>query len=232
MYSPIHPASLMFTAMAGVSQGFVLVAFDMETMASNADAAINQSATASTVHSSLTVGTLDSRHNGSSSSADFGTPNAYESSQWNTFSHRGLDQTPYWDFTVTPEIGETIALSSLTFDAFARMNLAGGTAEVDYVLRWSGDAFAGTLATIAGPQANATDKEVIVTGLSADLSSLPHQTTAFTFRLEVLNNGGTNGVRSQRGGGIDNLTLSAIPEPASALFGSLGLLAMLRRRRC
>jgi len=231
MKSPTHLAFMMFTAMAGVSQGFVIVAFDMETMAPNAAAAINQSATASTVHSTVTVGTLDSHHNGSSNSGDFGISNTYEGSQRNTFSHRGLDQTPYWDFTVTPEVGETIALSSLTFDAFARMNLAGGTAEVDYVLRWSGDAFAGVLATIAGPQANATDREVLVTGLSADLSSLPHQTSAFTFRLEVVNKGGTNGVWSQRGGGIDNLTLSAIPEPASALLGGIGLLALLRRRR-
>jgi hypothetical protein len=33
------------------------------------------------------------------------------------------------------------------------------------------------------------------------------------------------------GGGFSNLTLSQIPEPSAALLGSLGLLALLRRRR-
>lgn len=227
-----HIAALAgMAAMAATAQAFVLVSYDMETMATSANPDINRLAEPSLVNANITAGDLASFHNDSSNSGDFGQQNTYEGSTWNTFSHRALDETPFWQFTVTPEPEFTMSFASLQFDAFARMSLAGGTAEVDYVIRWDVNNFEGVLATVRGPQANTTDREVIVTGLTADLSALPDRTEATTFRIEVINLGGTNGQWTQRGGGIDNLTLNAIPEPTSALLAGLGLLALLRRKR-
>lgn len=220
--------------MASTAQAFVLVSYDMETMTTSANPDINRLAEPSLINANITAGDLASFHNGSSNSGDFGQQNEFPAeseNNWNTFSHRALDGTPFWQFTVTPEPEFTMSFASLRFDAFARMNLAGGTAEVDYVIRWDVNNFESVLATVSGPQANTTDREVIVTGLTADLSALPDRTEATTFRIEVINQGGTNGTWTQRGGGIDNLTLNAIPEPTSALLAGLGLLALLRRKR-
>lgn len=58
--------------------------------------------------------------------------------------------------------------------------------------------------------------------------ALPDGETAY-FRWQISNANLTSGSRSALG--IDNLSITPIPEPSTALLGGLGLLALLRRRR-
>jgi hypothetical protein len=66
------------------------------------------------------------------------------------------------------------------------------------------------------------------TRISLDLSSITglNNQSFVAIRFDDFDNGtGNDAMR------IDNLLITAIPEPSSALLGGLGLLGLLRRRR-
>ena len=93
-----------------------------------------------------------------------------------------MDGGEYLEFTITPGLGATVSLETLTLDSYAVMDLAGGTAGANYNILWSGDSYASVLATIAGVSADTTNRTISATGLSADLSAIPDQTSAFALR--------------------------------------------------
>ncbi|MCW1915750.1 PEP-CTERM sorting domain-containing protein [Luteolibacter sp. GHJ8] len=89
-------------------------------------------------------------------------------------------------------------------------------------LAWSTD---GTTFTDFGTAYNpATSFAVQSFDLSA-ISEIENQATVF-FRLTLT--GATSNAGNNR---IDNIQINAVPEPAAALLGSIGLIALLRRRR-
>ncbi|MFU8847864.1 MAG: hypothetical protein ACNA77_04005 [Opitutales bacterium] len=62
---------------------------------------------------------------------------------------------------------------------------------------------------------------------AGDFAGLTNQTVTFFMPMIRSNDIGDTGDYIQ----FDNVTLNMIPEPSAALFGGLGLLALLRRRR-
>ena len=64
---------------------------------------------------------------------------------------------------------------------------------------------------------------------TTDFGTALNNQAEVVFRVVAL--GGSTGSGSRDTVGIDNFTITAIPEPSSALLGGLGLLALLRRRR-
>lgn len=208
----------------------VIVQYDMADLAQVGN---SSSTTANIVLSGVTASALTDDDGNSPHPGDFAANNAAQEG-WNTFSARSVPENfdGGWEFTITPpSVGLTF--DSLSLDAHARMTLAGGTAHFDYNVRWSVDNFATVLGTINGPSADTTENEKTETGLSIDLSNLPAQTNTFTFRIEPVNLGGTNGVFTQRGGAIDNLTLNGniVPEPASIALLGIGGFLLIRPRR-
>ena len=139
---------------------------------------------------------------------------------------------PWWEFTITPNAGTTVELTTMTLDAGISLTLSNSN--WDYDVSWSIDGFGTTLGTFDGPSGTMTT--ITSTDLSIDLSSLPAQSDSFTVRVSPNRIGGTNGAASQRAGWIDNVTLNgdvttAIPEPSSLALLGLSGLALLRRRR-
>lgn len=132
----------------------------------------------------------------------------------------------FFQFTITPNAGFLLMLSSLTFDA-AR----GGTATPrGWALRSSVDGYASEIATQAVPTVYPATSP-----FSVDLSAPAFQglTGATTFRLYQYSPGFGSGVF------YDNLTLngtvsgSGVPEPGAWVlmaFGLLGVAGLTRRK--
>jgi hypothetical protein len=138
------------------------------------------------------------------------------------------DSSQWFQFEVTPTNPYTP--TTITLFNSVNMNLAGGTSQANYTVSTSLDGFASSIVSVDGPVANASNRSVSDT-VTLDISSLGEISGAVTYRVVMTNIGGTNGTGGQRGGRIDDVTLSAIPEPSTALLGGLGLLTLLRRRR-
>lgn len=147
-------------------------------------------------------------------------------------------ESHYFEFTVTPDVGKKLNLTTLNFfygDAQIEasptvLNLGLYTSVDSYVdqvgstLSWSP---ADTVALVA------TDYFKTASGVqyaSLDLSGAAFQnlTTATTFRIYGWDNTNVGGQLR-----IDDVQLngSVIPEPSAALLGSLGLFGLFRRRR-
>jgi len=118
-------------------------------------------------------------------------------------------------FTITANPGFTFSLENITFNGLASsagpsaIGLAVGTTNITSV-----NAGSGALVAFNSP----------ITGQTG--------LTTATIRIQ----GWDNGSRTTSGGGdfrIDDLVVSGtvVPEPSTALLGSLGALALLRRRR-
>lgn len=141
-----------------------------------------------------------------------------------------LSGNSYFTFTLTPGAGITLDLTTLTFDTLynnAGTSVANAVAAT-YFLRYSGDSFGANIG--ASFTENYQDTSAgTATARSVDLSALNDITTATEFRIYIYD-GSSNLNRTVR---LDNVVLNAtvIPEPSAALLGSLGLLALLRRRR-
>jgi hypothetical protein len=131
-----------------------------------------------------------------------------------------LTDNKYLEFTVTPQSGYQVDLTSLTFDLLHQ----SGTANLSVFTSINGF----TAGNAAG---SASTTSTTYVGQSIDLSALSTQTSAITIRLypwDLGNN--TNQIR------LDNVVLNAevspIPEPASlALIAAGGVLMLPRRRK-
>ena len=144
----------------------------------------------------------------------------------------------YFTFTVTPDVGKKLNLTTLSFfygddraDAAPTVlnfglytSVDSYAAQVGSTLSWSpSDTTAGSppyFSLVAGGSQYAT----------LDLSGAAFQnlTTATTFRIYGWDNISTSGNLR-----VDDVQLNGtvVPEPGAALLGGLGMLALLRRRR-
>jgi hypothetical protein len=164
--------------------------------------------------------------------------NAFAQSRGTTASvANAVAADDYWSFTVTPSVGFTLDLTTLTFDTIH--NATSGTAPpnepdvnatMSVFVRSSIDGYASNIGSTFTQAWDTT-----TTGRSIDLSAPAFQdiTTATTFRLYVYDSGvdtSSNGLR------LDNVVLNGevlvVPEPSSTLLvGGFGSLMLLRRRR-
>jgi hypothetical protein len=139
-----------------------------------------------------------------------------------------ITNNSYFQFTVTPGAGQTIDFSSISLDV-----AKGGGSARGFSIASSADSYATLFSSLAGhptaydAAAGIAPQEDIYTNYAFDLSSLSDITTATTFRVYSWSGAATNTIY------YDNITLngSAVPEPASAALGAIGLLTLLRRRR-
>lgn len=139
-----------------------------------------------------------------------------------------ISNNSYFQFTVTPGVGQTIDFSSISLDA-AR----GGGSARGFSIASSVDAYATLFTSLAGHPtaydavAGIATQEAVYTNYAFDLSSLSDITTATTFRIYSWSSAAANTIY------YDNITLNgtAVPEPAAAALGAFGLLSLLRRRR-
>jgi hypothetical protein len=121
----------------------------------------------------------------------------------------------YYTFTITP--GASLQFESFSID----INKISGGADVFARLYSDIDGFG---SEIGNAQVSPTDEW---NTYSIDLSGLAAQTTPTEFRV-YLETGGTFGPNPIK---LDNITVTAVPEPSLAALCSLGLFGFLRRRR-
>ncbi len=132
----------------------------------------------------------------------------------------------YISFTVTPDAGYEMDLTSLTFDYFLTANVSTDSGTWD--LRSSADGYAGILTT-----ASATNTSTGWTTASANLSAATFQdvTTAIEFRIYFSDNNTQAGTVLR----TDNITLnggvSLVPEPSAAAAFGLGIGCLLLKIR-
>lgn len=226
----------------------VLAAF--ATVASGYAATITYDFTAGSVAASvvgddaglLTAGNFTKAGGGDFSSA---TGTAYLAiSATGTTQSAALTDTDYFSFTLTPQVGETLSLSSFTLDfgGSASQVSQGTTFTSNIVIQSSVGGFGSANPTLAVTPASyvstsATDHQIRLTSAVVDLSGgdFTSLSSSVTFRIMFYysNVSGGNGNYSYR---LDNVALStaSIPEPSSAAIGA-GLVVVvaagLRRRR-
>ncbi len=135
----------------------------------------------------------------------------------------GASGSGFIEFTVTPGIGKTFDLTDLDFGIRSTSTGPAAYALRSSVDSYATDVFAGTIT------ANSTwsYKDNSFTKFS---SSTPG--AAVTFRLYGYGGTGSPGSNTINGRFDDiSISITAVPEPGAALFGGLGMLAFLRRRR-
>jgi len=135
-----------------------------------------------------------------------------------------LSATQYYEVTVTPSSGFTIALSSITFNA-----QRSGTGIRTYAVRSSADSYAANLPASINPAnpklsvqagdvffVNTDSTTTSQTGSTITLSGtdFTNITSAVTFRFYAWNAEGTGGTF-----GIDNVSLSGIASQATSITG-------------
>jgi hypothetical protein len=137
--------------------------------------------------------------------------------------------TGYFTFTITPDPGVTLAYSTLSFDA-ANLTTA-----------LSGNSFVVSLqASLNGFQNLASTTVTRTTSFQNvqwDLSSLSASSAAQEFRLVIRDNTAStlNGIAFDNVSLTANVTITAIPEPATYVLVGMGLLIgalRLRRKSC
>lgn len=137
--------------------------------------------------------------------------------------------TSYIQFGVTATNFTTLDLSSLSFDYWTASIATTGTPSFTFEVRSSLDTYA---AAIPGtyslnPIIKVNDGQFQTASFDLTGSSFQDLAT-ITFRLYVTGSAAANTNDIVR---FDDIQLQVIPEPTTALLGSLGLLALLRRRR-
>lgn len=137
-----------------------------------------------------------------------------------------ITNNQYTTFTVIIPFGVTVDLTQLTYtystlDAF-RFGFGVHTDKTGFTL---GDQLLGRFVNTGN---NTYNDDIDLSGITS-LQGLTNTTVELRFYT------GDNSTSSAREHRFDNIVLSGdisvIPEPATALLGSLGLLALLRRRR-
>ena len=138
-----------------------------------------------------------------------------------------ISNNSYFQFTLTPDPGKTLDLSSISLDA-AR---AGGTAR-GFAISSSADGFTTTFSSLVGhpatyvPATGIASQEDIYTNYAFDLSPISDTASPVTFRVYSWSSAPVNTIY------YDNITVNgAVPEPTTAVIGGLGSLLLLRRRR-
>ena len=184
-----------------------------------------------TVGNLTKVGVTTSSSNGNSRATAWPTGATTGS---DTFSGT-VDLGKYFEFTLTagPEI--TIDMTSITF-GIGR----SATGPRQWQWRSSVDSYASTISTYTTVNAGITNSGGVLTnpdststsltGNILDLSGATYDgLSSITLRLYGFNSEASAGTGGLQG----NLSFSGgtVPEPASALLGSLGILGLLRRRR-
>ncbi len=142
-----------------------------------------------------------------------------------SFSSPVTASTRYIQFTLAPESGTTISLSSITLDA-----AKGGTSSTrSFRLGYSTDGFT-TATDLGGADFGSTPGAWAFGNFSFDVSAITAlQTTSNTVTFRLF--GKVPGDNTQIG--YDNITIngSVVPEPASLALLGLGGLGLIGRRR-
>jgi hypothetical protein len=158
--------------------------------------------------------------------------NTYAQSRGTTASEAlAVAADDYWSFTVTPNVGFTLDLTTLTFDTIHNATAGNGdqdtNATMSVFVRSSIDGYASNIGSTFTQAWDTT-----TTDRSIDLSAPAFQDidTATTFRFYIFDSGvdtASNGLR------LDNVVLNGVvvPEPSSAILLGFGSLMLLRRRR-
>lgn len=180
----------------------------------------NQASTPVTTEDSLITATGITAGSGVTLSA---AGNSMSASGWSTGA---LDTNDYFAFSITIDLGATATLDSI---AFAERRSATGIR--DFQIRSSLDGFA---APITGTTTNVADDTTTRNQLFTLPSSFANLTGTVEFRIYGYTSeaaGGTWRLANHNTEGGLAIIGTAIPEPAAALLGSIGLLGLLRRRR-
>lgn len=138
----------------------------------------------------------------------------------------------YVSFTITPAIGFSMNLTTLTFD-YANYSTDGTFPAESFFVRSSTNSFASNIGSTQSTPASAAS----FTTASISLSAAAFQNVTSTIEFRIYFQDGTSDV--DRGALLDNVvlngTVAAIPEPSTSMLMGLGLLLgaqrLLRRKR-
>ena len=138
-----------------------------------------------------------------------------------------ITNNSYFQFTLTPDVGQTLDLSSISMDT-AR----GGGSARGFAISSSADGFTTLFSSLAGhpatyvPATGIATQEDVYTNYAFDLSAIADTTTPITFRIYSWSSAPANTIY------YDNITLNgSIPEPTTASLGVLASILFLHRRR-
>jgi len=220
---------------AGSVHADILVAYDMQTTGLRTNA--------SSVSSGVTATSLTGNNLAAGSPSTLEKPTGDFYTAWafigagGTTAANAISTGDYFRLTLTPDVGNSITVSSLSFDTFAAT--AGPSARQLYLFS-DKTGFAGgsellTASTVSGspliPYNTATAGQNFSVDLSG-VSALANITDSVTFRFYIQTPTASQSLA------LDDITVNgvvaAVPEPSTFVFLSLGglaLLAVSRRRR-
>jgi hypothetical protein len=129
----------------------------------------------------------------------------------------------YVSFTITPSIGFSMNLTTLTFD-FANYSTDGTFPAESFFVRSSTNSFASNVGSTQTTTSGASASGFTTASISLSAAAFQNVTSAIEFRIYFQD--GTSDV--DRGALLDNVvlngTLTAVPEPATSMLLGLGLL--------
>lgn len=181
------------------------------------------------------TGTTGPVASGTVSGVDGTSPYVFGVNGLKTSEDAAMDANQFYTFTLTPTVGNAISFSSLSFYGWA--NNGFNPESYSFFIRTSQtgsttlQTFTSTVELANGTAPGASSQFIL------DLSgygALQEVTTATTFTIGVYytNPAVGNVLGNLR---IDSVqldgTVAVIPEPAGMLLGSMGVLAMMRRKR-
>ncbi len=219
--------TLAATAFVGSAQAELVVAnYEFEGDFSSSD-------TSSVTASDITIGAglLSDDETG----IEDGTTNLFQAGQqpgnpgsYFRLRYEAITQTrfndDYIEFTVTPSVGQTLDFTSLSLDL---VNFSGGAGFDATVYSSVVDGAIDDVDDDQLARFNVPGGSGDWTNYSVDLSAFTGITDPTVFRIEFFSSGNDG----RHNIGVDNVVLTAVPEPSAALLVGLGMLVLLRRRR-